>query len=103
MGRRTLIGGLLVIFSLTASGCATIAGTAVGPITGTVSCAAAGVAEIVNRGPDRAWAPLLIIFSPIVGFVGSVWEGIKTDLKGLTGRPVYDHDFKDVLLPCGSH
>jgi hypothetical protein len=64
---------LLGIFLIT-SGCATIAGTAAGPITGTVSCAK----KAVETNPGMLF--LLPVF-PVAGIINGLVSGLETDTK----------------------
>jgi len=79
---------------LTVSGCATVAGTVTGPVTGLYSCARWAADE----------APAAFLFTPLFPIIGTVvgfFKGLLWDAEFLYGTE-YERDKINPFDPCGS-
>ena len=88
---------LLLSFALLpvgSSGCATIAGTAVSPITGGVDLVKQGL-----RTTQWPLAPFVFVGGMIAGPFVALYNGINHDASVFQGFGEYWHDFPEVFRP----
>jgi hypothetical protein len=95
--RAFFAAGVLAV-PLATSSCATIAGTAVSPITGGVN-----LSERYLDDPDRRsqwyWVPFVFLGGVVSGPFVALYNGIRHDVSIFNGWHRYWRDFGDVFAP----
>lgn len=84
----------VLVIVLTVSGCATVVGTAAGPVTGLYSCAKWAADE----------APAAFLFTPlfpVIGVIGGFFKGLIWDANNIYGGEE-EKDRINPFDPCGS-
>jgi hypothetical protein len=89
--RTSSLAALLIVLS---PGCATVAGTAVSPITGGVDL----TRYHVDSGGSRLWVPFVFIGGAVGGPFAALWNGIAHDLSMGHLSP-YWRDFPEIFRP----
>ena len=89
-----LLPALLLGSCLSMPSCATIAGTAVSPITGGVDLCREGL-----RDNQWYWAPFVFVGGAIAGPFVAVYNGVRYDTTVFRNFGAYWHGFEDVFRP----
>src|SRR5207244_1637389 len=96
---------IILLFVVPLSGCATLGGIALGPVTGPVSCAPRLVQEVAKSDPDPSWkwipVGFMLILSPLMGIIAGGYNGSEIDTTLREGKPVKMQDVMEALVdPC---
>lgn len=99
---QATVSFVLCVFVL--SGCATVAGTALGPVTGTLTCVPKAIEVAANGKADwkiRLFSAITIPLAPILGMIVGFKTGNEIDERlSATGKFPDHTDFNNLLLPC---